>query len=104
MEVYPYTDTKLICIFSHESVTEYLGSRTPLFGRTTPKGDNSVKKKIVLSLKGRNFVKINSSSIQKPHTHLQYVRNAFAKFEKHPSKTVREVHYRNSIPYKAKNA
>ena len=48
MEIYPYTLTKLICIFSPETVAEIWGlefhfskwhwisgSRTPLFGRTT---------------------------------------------------------------------
>ena len=37
-----------------------------------------------LSLKGRNSLKIDSSSIQNQHAHFQYVHNMTAKFEKHP--------------------
>ena len=54
-----------------------------------------------LSSKGCNSVKINSSSIKKPHAHahFQYVHNKYARFQNDPLKTVRGVDYTNSIPY-----
>ena len=52
--------------------------------------------------KGRNSVKINSSSNKNPHAHLQYVHNMYARFEKDPLKTVGGVDYTNYIPYNAK--
>ena len=55
-----------------------------------------------LSSKGCNSIKINSSSIKKPHAHFQYVNNKYARFQSDPLKTVRGVDYTNSIPYNAK--
>ena len=55
-----------------------------------------------LSSKVCNSVKINSSSIKKPHAHLQYVHNKYARFQYDPLKTLRGVDYQNSIPYNAK--
>ena len=44
-----------------------------------------------LSSKGRNSVKINSSSNKNPHAHLHYVHNMYVKFKKDPLKTVAGV-------------
>ena len=52
----------------------------------------------LLSSKGCNSVKINSSSTKNPHAHLQYVQNRYARFQKGPLKTVGGVDYTNSIP------
>ena len=51
-----------------------------------------------LSSKGCNSVKINSSSNENPHAHLQYIRNRYARFQKDPLKTVGGADYTNSIP------
>ena len=51
-----------------------------------------------LSSKGRNSVKINSSSIKNLHAQLQYVHNMYTKCETDPLKTVGGVDYTNSIP------
>ena len=52
----------------------------------------------LLSSKGCNSVKINSSSTKNPHVHLQYVHNRCARFQKDPLNTVGGVDYTNPIP------
>ena len=52
---------------------------------------------------GRISVKINSSSIKKPHAYIQYVHNKYAWFQNDPLKIIRAVDYTSSIPYNAKS-
>ena len=59
-------------------------------------------KKLPKCLKGCNSVKINSSSIENPHAHLQYVNKMSAKLKKHDLKTVGGADYTNSIPDSAR--
>ena len=56
----------------------------------------------MIRFKMPKLVKIHSSSIQNPHAHFQYAYNMFAKFDRHPLKTVGEVSYTRSIPNNAK--
>ena len=53
-----------------------------------------------LSLKGRNSVKINSSSTKNSHAHLHYVNNKYARFQKDPLKTVEVVDYTHNYTVK----
>ena len=56
---------------------------------------------IVLSRKCRNFVKHYFFVCKNSHAHLQY-NHKYAWFQNDPLKTVRGVHYTNSILYNAK--
>ena len=58
--------------------------------------------KIVLSRKGRFFVKNHFFICKNSHAHFQYIHNKYAWFQNDPLKTVRGVYYTNSIPYNAK--
>ena len=63
---------------------------------------NAVQKD--LSLKGRNSVKINFVFIKIPHAHFYYTHKVHARFEKNPSKTVRDVNAQTLYPIMLKAA
>ena len=57
-----------------------------------------------LSSKGRNSVKIISSSIKSPYAYYHYVHNKYARFQKDPPKTLGGDDYTNLIHCNAKIA